>query len=141
MNSQKALEAASDLYIVKQFIGTSQKMALRDALRGEEGESFKDMLRQLVLRISAMPETYGQDGLGDQAIVYLHYFSGGMDWYITERDSDPESAGQIQAFGLANLGYGGEIGYISIVELLANGVELDLHWAPCTLASIQRKAA
>lgn len=45
---------------------------------------------------------------------------GGMDWYITEKAMSDE---QNKAFGLADLGYGGEIGYISIVEL-------DLHFEP-----------
>ena len=61
------------------------------------------------------------DGKGDDAVVYLHYFRGGMDWYITEKDMEEE---QHQAFGLADLGYGGELGYISIQELIDNGVSL-----------------
>lgn len=46
---------------------------------------------------------------------------------------------QLQAFGLADLGYGGELGYISIVELLECGAELDLHWTPQTLAEVKRE--
>ena len=87
-----------------------------------------------------MPQTYEQDGMGEQAIAHLHYFTSGCDWYITERDSDPDGEGQIQAFGSANLGYGPELGYISIKELLENGAELDLYFTPCTLSSL-RKAA
>ena len=41
---------------------------------------------------------------------------------------------QLQAFGLADLGYGPEYGYISIEELLENGVELDFHYRPRTVA-------
>jgi len=81
--------------------------------------------------------------MGDQAVVWLHYFSPSADWYITERDSSEE---QHSAFGLADLyGDGGELGYISIAELIANGVELDLHWNPRPLAQVrserERKAA
>ena len=139
MNSANALQAGNDLYIMRQFIGAQQKMALRQALRGEEGDYFKDMLRKLVARISEMPETYGQDGLGDRAIAYLHYFNAGMDWYITERDSDPDGEGQVQAFGVANLGYGDELGYISIAELVENGVEIDLYFKPRALSEIKRR--
>jgi hypothetical protein len=32
--------------------------------------------------------------------------------------------------GAANLGYGAELGYISLPELLAAGAELDLHFTP-----------
>jgi hypothetical protein len=88
-----------------------------------------------------MPATYGQDGKGDQAVVYLHYFIGGCDWWITERDAgspdDPPDTGQAQAFGLVDLGMGPELGYISLVEVLTAGAELDFHWQPKTLAEIQ----
>lgn len=86
-----------------------------------------------------MPKTYEQDGKGLKAIAYLHYFTGNADWYITEKDmSDPDEPGQLQAFGLANLGYGGELGYISIVELLKRGAELDYHFEPCPLDEIDK---
>lgn len=32
------------------------------------------------------PDLYEQDGKGDAAIVYAHYFVGGCDWLITEYD-------------------------------------------------------
>lgn len=81
-----------------------------------------------------MPLPYETDGQGSQAVARLHYFTGSADWYITERDS---SAEQLQAMGLANLGYGCELGYISIAELISAGAELDLYWTPRTLAEIQ----
>ena len=127
---------------LRQFIGRSQLSALGDACRGEERQWFKDRLCELADQLANMPETYAQDGMGNQAVAYLHYFNGSGDWYITEKDSDPvnESGGhdgQIQAFGLADLGYGAELGYISIAELIENGVELDLHFTPCTLAELK----
>ena len=74
----------------------------------------------------------------DDAIVYLHYFKGNMDWYITEKDMIEEE--QNQAFGYADLGLGfGELGYISLIELAENGVELDLHWTPKTLREVKEK--
>jgi hypothetical protein len=80
-------------------------------------------------------------------VAYLHYFAGGQaNWYITEKDKgcpDDEDYGgpggppQQQAFGLADLfGDGGELGYISIAEILANRGELDLHWTPKPLSEI-----
>jgi len=87
-----------------------------------------------------MPETYGQDGKGSAAVVFLHYFTGGCDFYLTEKDrGDPDDAPedfQSQAFGLANLGQGGELGYISLPEILSCGAELDFHWEPKTLEEI-----
>ena len=93
-------------------------------------------------RIATMPKTYEQEGKEDQAIVSLHYFRGNQDWYITEKDMEtPEEPGQHQAFGMTDLGHGGELGYISIVELVAHGVELDLYFKPRTLAEIRAKKA
>ena len=44
--------------------------------------------------------------------------------------------GQLQAFGKADLGYGGELGYISLVDILKCGAELDFYWQPRKLFEI-----
>lgn len=120
--------------LLKQFIGKSQLSAIGTGIRGEEGQFFKDKLIEVANVIRTMPKTYGQDGMGDKAIAYLHYFKGGGDWHITEKDMEDE---QLQAFGLADLGYGGELGYINIQELIDTGVELDLYWTPKTIREIK----
>ena len=125
------------LHTLRGFIGISQLRAIGQGCRSEERQYFYDKLVQMAGIAQTMPKTYDQDGLGDDAIAHLHYFKGACDWYITEKDSEPD--GQHQAFGLANLGYGGEIGYISIVELTGLDVELDLHFTPCTLAEIKTR--
>lgn len=127
-------EAIEAINAVKLFTGNAQFQVMRAGLRGEESEHFLEKFMEFGKRIQAMPETYEQEGKGLKAVAYLHYFTGGCDWYITEKDMEAE---QHQAFGLANLGYGGETGYISIVELLENGAELDLYFTPKTLAEVQ----
>lgn len=134
--------ASADL---RPFMSRDQLAVLRDNCKGEESVWFITRMVEMAALIHAMPETYGQDGLGNQAIAHLHYFTGGCDWYITEKDSDPANEtgghdGQIQAFGSANLGYGAELGYISIAEITQHGAELDLHFTPCTLASLTKAA-
>jgi hypothetical protein len=134
--SPKETAARKALDELGQFIGPVQRGCLLDFFRGEEQEWFFDKILELHQRITAMPKTYEQDGKGDQAIVYLHYFAGGQaNAYITERDQEAE---QMQAFGLADLfGDGGELGYISLVEWLGNGAELDFHFSPCTLGELR----
>ena len=124
------------VHVVKNFVSESQLEAMGDGIRGEEGEFFARTFVELARQLTDMPKVYEQDGKGDDAIVYLHYFRGNMDWYITERDFELDE--QIQAFGLADLGMGSpELGYISIEELTDAGVELDLHWTPKTLAEVK----
>jgi len=121
--------------LLKRFVSFGQMHTLSHACYGEEREWFIDTLVELAERILTMPKTYEQDGKGDDAIVYLHYFKGDMDWYITEKDIETE---QHQAFGLADLGMGfPELGYISIEELTEYGAELDLHWTPKTLREVK----
>lgn len=129
------------LKVLQPFIGESQLAVVRGAARGEERQFFYDKIVELAGIVSAMPKTYEQDGKGDQAVAYLHYFTGGCDWHITERDVEtPEQPGQHQAYGQANLGHGSaERGYISIVELLANGAELDFYFKPCALAVVNER--
>lgn len=113
----------------------------------------------LAKRIAAMPGTYETEGQGRAAIAHMRYFipsagslggehsrrgvsaGSGPAWYITERDiSADDGNGNAQAFGLADLfADGGELGYISIPELLENGAWLDLAFVPVSLDQIERE--
>ena len=122
---------------LKNFMSRNQLDYMLACVSGEEGEHFADKLAEMANVTDSMAKTYEQDGKGDEAIVYLHYFYGNFDWYITEKDMD-DSEGQIQAFGYADMGFP-ELGYICIRELIENGVELDLYWKPRTLAEVKRE--
>ncbi|MDD5056568.1 MAG: hypothetical protein PHQ60_02245 [Sideroxydans sp.] len=118
------MDAAVSLGKMKGFIGHSQLAAIGKVCYSEERQFMYAKLVELANIVETMPKTYETDGQDDPD-VYLHYFLGGMNWHITERDMMPE---QLQAFGRADLGYGGELGYISIVEITKAGAEIDLHW-------------
>jgi len=126
--------------ILRHFIGRDQRAILRSACVGEERQWFIEKLATLATQIDAMPKPYATEGThtsAADAIVHLHYFKGSADWFIVERDLDGV---QLQAFGWADLGDGGELGYISISDLIEHGVELDLHWQPKTLRDATKGA-
>lgn len=130
-----AAQAGAALKLLAGFMSASQMNAVKEGMRGEEKQYFISKMVELEALIKGMPKTYDQDGMGDDAVASLHYFKGGADWYITEKDV---SGDQEQAYGLADLGngQGGERGYISIVELIGEGVELDFGFAPQTLKQV-----
>lgn len=126
------------------FVGHSQAVCLRWLCRaGEEREFFRGRVAELAQRIATMPRTHDQDGKGGDAVAYLHYFTGGVDVWITELDrgapDDTPADFQSQAFGLVDLGYGPELGYVSLPEILAAGAELDLYFAPRALREVAKK--
>lgn len=83
--------------------------------------------------VARIPKLYGQDGIKDK-MVYLHYFYGDQDWFVTELD---KSTGE--CFGYADLGYGAELGYMSIPEFVSNGkVELDFYFEPKKWSAIAK---
>lgn len=130
------LQAASRIPVIRHFLSQAQLTVLANCCRGEEGEFFLQAIISFAERISAMPVTYGQEGAGEQAIVYLHYFLGGSDWYITEKDV---CGGVKQAFGYAIINGDdqmAELGYISIKELVRCGAELDLYFTPRPLGEV-----
>lgn len=129
------------LTALRGFLGKLQLSTLRYAIRDdqEENQFFREKAVELAGVVRAMPETYGQDGKGDQAVAHLHYFTAGCDWFITEKDKgsaddEPEQF-QSQAFGLCCI-HEAELGYVSLPELLAAGAELDFHWTPETLGNM-----
>ena len=103
------------------------------ANNSDEGDYFKGKLSEIKNIIENMPKTYEQDGQGNNSIAYLHYFKGDADFYIIEKDMEDK---QLQAYGLVNLGYGVELGYISIDELINMDVELDLHFSPMKIKEL-----
>jgi hypothetical protein len=126
------------------FIGKSQLATVKDCLKGEEGQWFMEKMEELDAIVESMPVTYGQNGKGDDAICYLHYFVGGYDAYITEKDmeeaEDPAEA-QWQAFGFVRFAHmpgDGSLGYICLPEILGNRAELDFHFTPKTLREVKR---
>lgn len=126
-----ALSTGGSLY---EFMPNCQRLVLRATLSEEESEGIAEIVLRMAEIVEEMPKTYGQDGLGMESIAYLHYFYGQSDFWITEKDVENP---QLQAFGLADLGYGGELGYISIDDVIRNGVELDLYFEPKTLREIK----
>ena len=136
----KALEALTRGELYK-FMPAGQRRILITQLRkSDEALGIAETVLRAEQRIADMPVTYQQDGLEDQAVIHLHYFMGSVDAWITEKDMD---GGVDQAFGLVNLmGTGpgdAELGYVSIRELVENGVELDLYWTPVTIAELKSK--
>jgi hypothetical protein len=132
--SEKAIE------ILRDFIPRSELQTIASNRFGEEGQFFIDKICSIAELIKGMPETGGQNGKGKKAVAFLHYFRGSVDSYITEKDigdsEDEPGEGQIQAFGAQSLGFGFELGYISIKELIENNVELDLYFEPKTLEDL-----
>jgi len=114
---------------LEKYLSVQQYKALSRLCKGEEREYFAEMLDELATRVETMPKIYEQDGKGDDAIVYLHYFTGGYDWYITEISGD-------EGFGLCCI-FERELGYVSIPELTKVGAELDLHWTPKRLGDVK----
>lgn len=121
------------LEVLKNFINPQQLSVMIANLAGEEGEFFVEKLDEVYNTVTTMPVTYGQDGKGDNAIAYLHYFQGSYDFYMTEKDMEEE---QLQSFGLIK-NQCTELGYVSLVEILDNGVELDLYFEPTRIAELK----
>ena len=140
--SDTNLEPVGAFSTLRPFLSRTQMAMLRTMAHpahSQEWQFYVAKVEALADLVAGMVQTYQQEGKGDQATVYLHYFIGGSDWYITEKDVD---GGVEQAFGYAVLNGDedcAELGYISIQELAACGAELDLYFSPCTLGEIKAR--
>lgn len=114
------------------FTSTGQYEALKEIHRGPEKDSAKEIAQRLAEIIDSMPGPYGtEETETPEKVIYLHYFQGGSDFYIMERDRIPGR--QYQAFGYTILNgdlENAEFGYIDISGLIELGVELDFHFKP-----------
>lgn len=138
----------SNLVTLQDFIGKAQRRTLIAlcAPSNEEHLHFRDKIREYAQRILNMPCSANSGGDEADPIVYLHYFTAGADFFITERDQidddEEPSSRQCQAFGLADIFQdGGELGYINLFEILDAGAELDLYWTPKPLSAVRAERA
>ena len=85
-----------------------------------------------------LPALRAQDGLGEEAVAYVKFFTpdGSWTWYATEFD------GEDLFFGLVD-GQFAELGYFRLSELaegrgpLGLRIERDRYWEPRTLGEVR----
>jgi hypothetical protein len=126
------------LSAIRHFLSREQARTMRDLMDGEEGPYFQAKAREIAGIILGMPKTH-ETANDPDPVAYLHYFNGGSDWYVFERDMYEE---QLQAYCYACLnGWydSAEVGLVSIEELCESGVELDLHWTPRPLSEVKEE--
>ena len=91
-------------------------------------------------QLARIPKLYAQQDVpAHDQIVYMHFFLGGCDWYITEFD------GEDLFFGFVNLNdmQNAEWGYVSLTELkelMIHGMQIDrdIHWVPKKVGEIEK---
>jgi len=114
----------------------AQKSVVRSGLQGEEREYFAEAVAKLQKVFESMPKIYEQDGKGDAALAYLHYFVGGSDWWITEVGADAIGYGFTCLNGWTDCA---EYGYINLRDIAAEGAELDFHFEPTTVGELKKR--
>jgi len=117
---------------ISQIMGAVQYSALLSLHKGEESEAAVRIIKGLKDALTKLPKLYGTDGKKNhEKIVYLHYFSGGSDWFINEYDP---STDQFFGYAILNGDYQmSEHGYISLNAFKKNNIELDFYWTPIPL--------
>ncbi|WP_112077205.1 hypothetical protein [Haemophilus influenzae] len=135
LTKKTALEQLSKV-LTAGFISPQQAKCIKSLLNSEEQDFFIEAVDRIYSIMQVMPKILEQDGKGDNAIAYLHYFTANTDFYITEKDIEDEIT---QAFGLVSfVSDYPEIGYISIEEVIKAEAEIDLHFEPKTLGEIKQ---
>ncbi|MCQ2082106.1 MAG: hypothetical protein MJZ11_10640 [Lachnospiraceae bacterium] len=93
-------------------------------------DEYATIIESLGQTLQKLPPLYSQDDKGYDAIVHAHYFVGGTDIFITEREGN-----ELFGYTILNGDYEmSEMGYSSLAELKSIRVlNLDFHWEPKTL--------
>jgi len=129
----------SDYPLAAKFMPKHQKSIVQNY----DDDDKRQILEGIEANLKNLKGYRSQDGLGDQAMVYAHYFYGQTDYFITETDFDPE-AGYENLFGFAILNGDtqfAELGAVGLEELTeSRRIELDFYWTPVTLAEAKARA-
>ena len=136
------LEYAKGGVITKEDIFNILPIPQQNILGNQPISLQNEQLENVKKALIDIPKLHKQDGKGQNAIVYLHYFVGGSDWFITEYDRENK-----EFFGYAILNGDvemSEFGYMP-TEFFKNAdygmktPELDLYWKYKTLNEIFEK--
>jgi hypothetical protein len=88
--------------------------------------------------LANLPPIGSQEGKGDEAIAYVHFFLDSWDWFAVEYNQKDEFYGLVK-------GFEEELGYFSLSELqgiknsMGLGVERDMHFKPTPLSQLRGK--
>jgi hypothetical protein len=119
----------------RRLLPRGEFIALAQNLKGEEGLEIAETIKKVWQTFETIPKTFETEANPDPT-AHLHYFTGSWDWWITEKDAEPEQA---QAFGFvkSELCPEGEFGYISLEEITEAGAELDLYFTPAPVSTFK----
>ena len=87
----------------------------------------------------SLPPLYSQDSKGEQAVVYVKFFTPDSSWTWYATEFDPKEG---MFFGLV-VGLETELGYFCLDELksstgpLGLHIERDISWTPKTIAEVR----
>lgn len=96
-----------------------------NCIDGSEQEFFREKIIETARIIKSAPPLGSQEALGDNAKVFLHYFGGASDIWITELDRE---TGEAYGYSCLTGDYlDAELGYVYIPEF-RDSLELDLYW-------------
>ena len=133
--------------VLEHFMPVSQRLTMIELMDSAEGDFFIQKAGEMSDRVRNAPVTYETESVPvNEKVICLHYFGGGVDAWIIERDvgdspSDNGLGPQEQAYGKVTLmgdGWAGaEWGYVSIRELIQHGIELDLHFEPTKVGDMK----
>lgn len=84
LTKKTALEQLSKV-LTAGFISPQQAKCIKSLLNSEEQDFFIEAVDRIYSIMQIMPKILEQDGKGDNAIAYLHYFTANTDFYITEK--------------------------------------------------------
>lgn len=136
-NAAKRKVSFSDFPLAAKFMPRHQKQLVQ----GYPDEDKEQILSGIEKNLKKLGDYRSQDGLGDKAMVYAHYFYGQTDQFITETDFKD---GNEFLFGFTILNGDtrfAELGAISLEELVENKkIELDFYWEPVTLGEAKANA-
>lgn len=120
--------------LMRDCMPAAQRATVAAALGGEGAAGVGDRLDALAATLRRMPRLHETDGQGGRALARMHWSTGAADWWLVEWDATGRSG-----FGLCDLGqgFGPELGYFALSDMLSIGAELDLHWQPAPVARIR----
>lgn len=136
--------AAAELAKLNGVLGDAQWQSMKEmlAVGGDQAEFVANKVFEIGDTLRKLPLGDESGAIRDDALCYLRYQKGSLNFYVTERQIHKELGELVMVMRVVDGGRNFDFFYAKIeaINNFCEGIELDLYWRPITIAEAKKYA-
>lgn len=134
--------AAAELARLNGVLGDAQWQSMKEMLEvgGPQAELAASKVFEIQQSIRSLPVGEATGTIRDDALCYLHYQKGDINFYVTEKQFHEGAGELVMCMRVVDGGRNVDFFYarLDAINGFVDGLELDLYWKPMTIAEAKK---